>query len=174
MGIKQFLSVCTFIFWSLFSSWSEWFEISLYTVVILPLIHIGFFSLTISSLKQLILDQTRQKGYQTVPFFMCVGSGHETTLVWGEGTPPASSSGPQVHWWPTNSISYPYRGYSTSTPPTSSMCDCTAAILGGKNTSERHLHMYLAQLWYGWLLAGGILATMSSQKSMLRKGTMKN
>jgi len=36
--------------------------------VILPLIHIGFVSLTISSLKQLILDQTRQNGYKTVPF----------------------------------------------------------------------------------------------------------
>jgi len=38
------------------------------TVVILPLICIGSFSLAISSLKQLLLDQTRQNEYQTVPF----------------------------------------------------------------------------------------------------------
>ena len=38
------------------------------TVVILPLVHMGYLELTFSSLKQLILDQARQNGYQTVPF----------------------------------------------------------------------------------------------------------
>ena len=37
-------------------------------VVILPLISIGYLYLTFSGLKQLILDQTKQNGYQTVPF----------------------------------------------------------------------------------------------------------
>jgi len=37
-------------------------------VVILPLLCIGSFLLTFSLLKQLILDQTRQDWYQTVPF----------------------------------------------------------------------------------------------------------
>ena len=68
MGIKQFLLVCTFIIWCLFSSWSEFPEKSLGTVVILPLIRISSLPLTISLLKQLILDQTRQNGYQAVPF----------------------------------------------------------------------------------------------------------
>ena len=39
-----------------------------YTVVILPLIHIGVLWLAFSSLKQLILEQARQNGYQTIPF----------------------------------------------------------------------------------------------------------
>ena len=68
MGIKQFHLVCTFIIWCLFSFWSECSENSLGTVVIFPLIHIGYLYLTFSGLKQLILDQTRQNGYQTVPF----------------------------------------------------------------------------------------------------------
>ena len=34
----------------------------------LPVVHIRHLKLTISSLKRLILDQTRQNGYQTVPF----------------------------------------------------------------------------------------------------------
>ena len=37
-------------------------------VVILPLVRIGSLELMFSSLKQLILDQTSQNGYQTVPF----------------------------------------------------------------------------------------------------------
>ena len=38
-------------------------------VVILSLIHIGDLIMTkVSSLKQIILDQTRQNRYQTVPF----------------------------------------------------------------------------------------------------------
>ena len=36
--------------------------------MILPLIRIGYLELTSSGLKQLILDQTEQNGYQTVPF----------------------------------------------------------------------------------------------------------
>ena len=72
MCIKQFLLVCTFIIWCLFSSWSECSEISIGTVVILPLIRIGSLSLTFSLLKQLILDQSRQNGYQTVPFGMYI------------------------------------------------------------------------------------------------------
>ena len=68
MGIKQFHLVCTFIIWCLFSSWSECSEKSLGTVVILPLIHTSSLSLTFSLLKQLILDQTKQDWYQTVPF----------------------------------------------------------------------------------------------------------
>ena len=69
---KQFHLVCTFIIWCLFSSWSKCSEKSLGTVVILPLIHIGDLWLTFSSLKQLILDQTRQNGYQTVPFSLYI------------------------------------------------------------------------------------------------------
>ena len=38
------------------------------TVLILPLVCIGYLELTFSSLKQLIHDQTIQNGYQTVPF----------------------------------------------------------------------------------------------------------
>ena len=49
-------------------TWSDCSEKSLGTVVILPLIHIGVLWLTFSSLKQLILDQSRQNGYQTIPF----------------------------------------------------------------------------------------------------------
>ena len=43
-------------------------EKGLSTVLILPLACIDYLELTISSLKQLILDQTRQNGCQTVPF----------------------------------------------------------------------------------------------------------
>jgi len=43
-------------------------ENSLGTVVILPLICSGLLQLTFSDLKQVILDQVRQSGYQTVPF----------------------------------------------------------------------------------------------------------
>ena len=68
IGIKQFHLVCTFIFWCLFLLWSECSEKSLGTVVILPLTHIGDLWLTFSSLKQLILDQTWQNRYQTIPF----------------------------------------------------------------------------------------------------------
>ena len=46
--------------------WSEFSENSLGTVVVLSLI--GSYIVTFSGLKQLILDQTRQNGYQTVPF----------------------------------------------------------------------------------------------------------
>ena len=52
----------------LFSFWSECSEKSLGTVVILPLVHICVLWLMFSSLKQLILDQTRQNRYQTIPF----------------------------------------------------------------------------------------------------------
>ena len=62
MGLKQFHLMCTSIIWCLFSFWSECSKKSLGTVVILPLIHIGYLQLTISSLKQLILDQPRQMG----------------------------------------------------------------------------------------------------------------
>ena len=41
-------------------------------VVILPLIHIGDLWLTFSSLKKLIFDETRQNGYQTVPFSLYI------------------------------------------------------------------------------------------------------
>ena len=37
-------------------------------IVILPLVRIGYLELMFSALKQLILDQTKQNGYQTVPF----------------------------------------------------------------------------------------------------------
>ena len=36
--------------------------------MIFPLIRIGYLYLTFSGLKQLIFDQTKQNGYQTVPF----------------------------------------------------------------------------------------------------------
>ena len=67
IGIKQFHLVCTFIIWCLFLLWSECSENSLGTVVILPLVSIGYLQL-FSDLKQLMLDQTKQNGYQTVPF----------------------------------------------------------------------------------------------------------
>ena len=51
-----------------FSFLSEYSENSLGTVVILPLVCIGYLELTFSDLKQLILNQTEQNGYQTVPF----------------------------------------------------------------------------------------------------------
>ena len=37
-------------------------------VVILPLVRIGYLYLMVSGLKQLILDQAEQNGYQTVSF----------------------------------------------------------------------------------------------------------
>ena len=43
-------------------------ETSLGAVVILPLVMIGQLELTFSGLKQVIHDQIRQNGYQTVPF----------------------------------------------------------------------------------------------------------
>ena len=43
-------------------------ETSLGAVVILPLVMIGQLELTFSRLKQVLHDQTRQNGYQTVPF----------------------------------------------------------------------------------------------------------
>ena len=36
--------------------------------MILPLVSIGYLQLTFSDLKQLMLDQTKQNRYQTVPF----------------------------------------------------------------------------------------------------------
>ena len=74
-GIKQFHLMCTFIIWCLFSSLTKCSEKSLGTVVILPLIHIGDLWLTFSSLKQLILDQTRQNRYQQF-HLMC------TFIIW--------------------------------------------------------------------------------------------
>ena len=65
MGIKQFQLVCTFI---MFSSLMKCSETSLGAVVILPLVMIGQLELTFSGLKQVIHDQTRQNGYQTIPF----------------------------------------------------------------------------------------------------------
>ena len=47
-------------------------ETSLGAVVILPLITIGQLQLTFSSLRQLILDQTEQNRYQTVPFIVYI------------------------------------------------------------------------------------------------------
>jgi len=47
--------------------WVFW-KVLVRTVEILPLTHIGDLWLTFSSLKQLILGQTRQNRYQTVPF----------------------------------------------------------------------------------------------------------
>ena len=53
----------------LFSFWDECSKKeSLGMVVILPLVRMSYLELMFSSLKQLILDQTRQNGYQTVPF----------------------------------------------------------------------------------------------------------
>ena len=46
----------------------KYFETSLGAVVILPLVMIDQLQLTFSGLKQVIHDQTRQNGYQTVPF----------------------------------------------------------------------------------------------------------
>ena len=43
-------------------------ETSIGAVVILPLVMIGQLELTFSGLKQALHDQTRQNGYQTVPF----------------------------------------------------------------------------------------------------------
>ena len=41
--------------------------------MILPLVRIDYVrALTISSIKQLLLDQTRQNGYQTVPFVVYI------------------------------------------------------------------------------------------------------
>ena len=60
---NSFHLVCTFIIWCLFSSWTKCSEMSLGTVMILPLIHIGDLWLTFSPLKQVILDQSRQNRY---------------------------------------------------------------------------------------------------------------
>ena len=70
MGIKEFHLVCTFIICCLFSFLIQSSETSLGAVVILPLVVIGQLpiELTFSGLKQVIHDQTRQNGYQTVPF----------------------------------------------------------------------------------------------------------
>ena len=68
MGIKQLHLVCTFIIWCLFSSLIKCSETSLGVVVILSLVMIGQLQLTFSELKQVIHDQTRQNGYQIVPF----------------------------------------------------------------------------------------------------------
>ena len=46
MGIKQFHLVCTFKIWCWFSSWSECFDNSLGTVVILSLVRIGYLYVT--------------------------------------------------------------------------------------------------------------------------------
>ena len=43
-------------------------ETSIGAVVILPFVMIGQLELTFSGLKQVLHDQTRQNGYQTVPF----------------------------------------------------------------------------------------------------------
>ena len=51
---------------------SECSENNLGAVVILPLIRIGYLYLTFSGLKQLILHQTHQNGYQTFPFSMYI------------------------------------------------------------------------------------------------------
>ena len=37
-------------------------------LLILPLIRIGYLYLTFSGLKHVILDESRQNGYQTIPF----------------------------------------------------------------------------------------------------------
>ena len=68
IGIKQFHLVYTFIICCLFSFLIQSSETSLGVVVILPLVLIGQLELTFSGLKQVIHDQTRQNGYQTVPF----------------------------------------------------------------------------------------------------------
>ena len=71
MGIKQSHLMCTFIIWCLFPIWYKCSENGLGTVAILALVRIGY-TCTISTLKQEILDQTRQNGYQTVPFGMYI------------------------------------------------------------------------------------------------------
>ena len=68
MGIKQFHLACTFIICCLFSFLIKCSETSLGAIVILPPIMIEQLELTFSGLKQVIHDQTRQNGYQTVPF----------------------------------------------------------------------------------------------------------
>ena len=68
MGIKQFHLVCTFIISCLFSFLIKCFEKSLVAVVILSLVWNDDLFLTFSRLKQVILVQTRQNGYQIVPF----------------------------------------------------------------------------------------------------------
>ena len=68
MGIKQFHLVSTFTIRCLFSFLIKCSETSLGAVVILPLVMIGQLQLTFSGLKQVLHDQTRQYGYQTVPF----------------------------------------------------------------------------------------------------------
>ena len=68
MGIKQFHLVCTFIICCLFSFLIKCSQTSLGAVVILSLVVIGQLQLTFSGMKQVIHDQIRQNGYQTVPF----------------------------------------------------------------------------------------------------------
>ena len=51
-----------------FSFLMKYSETSIGAVVILPLVMIGQLELTFSGLKQALHDQTRQNGYQTVPF----------------------------------------------------------------------------------------------------------
>ena len=68
MAIKQFHLVCTFVMFCLFSFLIKCSETSFGAVVILPVIMISQLQLTFSGLKQVIHDQTRQNGYQTVPF----------------------------------------------------------------------------------------------------------
>ena len=68
MGIKHFHLVCTVIIWCLFSFLIKCSETSLSAVVTLPLVIISQLELTFSGLKQVIHDQTRQNGYQTLPF----------------------------------------------------------------------------------------------------------
>ena len=70
MGIKQFHLVCTFIIRCFFSFCSKCFEKSQGMVVILPLVHMGFLQLMFSSLKQIILDQSRQNGFHLVCTFI--------------------------------------------------------------------------------------------------------
>ena len=71
MSVKHFHLVCTFIR-CLFYFSIKCSETSLGAVVILTLVMIGQFELTFSGLKQVIHDQTRQNGYQTVSFIVYI------------------------------------------------------------------------------------------------------
>ena len=51
--------------------------------MILPLISSGLLQLTFSDLKQVLLDQTRQKGYQTVPYSMYIHNLHDACFAFG-------------------------------------------------------------------------------------------
>ena len=68
MGIKQFHLMCTFTLWCWFYLWSRPSEISVGRVEFLWLICSGQLRLTFPPLKQAILCQSEQNGYQTVPF----------------------------------------------------------------------------------------------------------